>query len=44
MPGGEGGEARALPEARLSCSRVISLWWLMKDLMVLSHSRSESWG
>ena len=39
MPEGEGGEARG----RLSCSRVISLWWL-KDPMVLSHSRSESWG
>ena len=35
MPEGEGGEARG----RLSCSRVISLWWL-KDPMVLSHSRS----
>ena len=39
MPEGEGGEARG----RLSCSRVISLWW-PKDPMVLSHSRSESWG
>ena len=39
MPEGEGGEARG----RLSCSRVIPLWWL-KDPMVLSHSRSESWG
>ena len=39
MPEGEGGEARG----RLSCSRVISLWWL-KDPMVLSHSCSESWG
>ena len=37
MPEGEGGEARG----RLSCSRVISLWWL-KDPMVLSHSRSET--
>ena len=37
MPGGEGGEARG---RLLSCSRVISLWWL-KDPMVLSHSRSE---
>ena len=35
MPEGEGGEARG----RLSCSRVISLWWL-KDPMVLSHSCS----
>ena len=33
MPEGEGGEARG----RLSCSRVIPLWWL-KDPMVLSHS------
>ena len=33
MPEGEGGEARG----RLSCSRVISLWWL-KDPMVLSHT------
>ena len=32
MPEGEGGEARG----RLSCSRVIPLWWL-KD-PVLSHS------
>ena len=39
MPEGEGGEARG----RLSCSRVIPLWRL-KDPMVLSHSRSESWG
>ena len=37
MPEGEGGEARG----RLSCSRVISLWWL-KDPMVLSHSCSET--
>ena len=37
MPEGEGGEARG----RLSCSRVISLWW-PKDPMVLSHSRSQS--
>ena len=39
MPEGEGGEARG----RLSCSRVIPLWWL-KDPMVLSHSCSELLG
>ena len=37
MPGGEGGKAKG----RLSCSRVISLWWL-KDPMVLSMCK-ESW-